>query len=158
MRHRMKGRRLSRSTKHRKALGSNLVVALLEHGRITTTVPKAKEYRALAEKMITLGKTKTLHRIRQATARLHRRDIVARLFDEIGPSFKDRPGGYTRIVRLPKKRLGDKGETCFLELVNHVPVHKEQPEEDAKAGKAKTPPEKTGKTKAPAEKAGKAEE
>ena len=145
MRHRMKGRRLARSTKHRIALGSNLVAALFEHGRITTTVPKAKEYRALAEKMITLGKTKTLHRIRQATARLHRRDIVARLFDEIGPSFKDRPGGYTRIVRLPRKRLGDKAETCFLELVNHVPVAKEKPEEDAKAKKA------------PAEKAGKAE-
>lgn len=145
MRHRMKGRRLSRSTKHRRALGSNLVVALFEHGRITTTVPKAKEYRALAEKMITLGKTKTLHRIRQATARLHRRDIVSRLFDEIGPSFKDRPGGYTRIVRLPKKRLGDKGETCYLELVNHVPVHKEKPAEDAKAGKAKAPAEKAGK-------------
>ena len=153
MRHRMKGRRLSRSTKHRRALGSNLVAALFEHGRITTTVPKAKEYRALAEKMITLGKTKTLPRIRQATARLHRRDIVARLFDEIGPSFKDRPGGYTRIVRLPRKRLGDKGETCFLELVNHVPVAKEKPEETATARKDRKDP----KAKAPAEKAGKAE-
>ena len=144
MRHRMKGRRLSRSTKHRRALGSNLVAALFEHGRITTTLPKAKEYRALAEKLITLGKTKTVHRVRQAQARLHRRDIVSRLFDQIGPSFKDRPGGYTRIVRLPDKRLGDKGQTCFLELVNHVPVRK-APEQDAKAAKEKPAAEKAGK-------------
>ena len=131
MRHRMKGRRLGRSTKHRRALGSNLVAALFEHGRITTTVPKAKEYRALAEQMITLGKVKTLHRVRQATARLHQRAVVARLFDTIGPSFKDRPGGYTRIVRLGTKRLGDKGDKCFLELVNHVPVPKARPAEGA---------------------------
>ncbi len=144
MRHRMKGRRLGRSTKHRRALGSNLVAALFEHGRITTTLPKAKEYRALAEKLITLGKTKTLARVRQAQARLHSREIVSRLFDQIGPSFKDRPGGYTRIVRLPHKRLGDKGQTCFLELVNHVPVHK-APAEDAKAAKAKPAAEKAGK-------------
>ncbi len=142
MRHRMKGRRLGRSTKHRRALGSNLVAALFEHGRITTTLPKAKEYRALAEKLVTLGKQKTLPRIRQAQARLHRRDIVSRLFDQIGPAFKDRPGGYTRIVRLPGKRLGDKGQTCFLELVNHVPLRK-APAADAAA--AKKPAEKAAK-------------
>ena len=142
MRHRMKGRRLGRSSKHRWALGSNLVAALFEHGRITTTVPKAKEYRALAEQLITLGKVKTLHRVRQATARLHQRAIVARLFDTIGPSFKDRPGGYTRIVRLGTKRLGDKGDKCFLELVNHVPVPKAKP---ATEGAAKKTGEKAAK-------------
>jgi large subunit ribosomal protein L17 len=142
MRHRMKGRRLGRSTKHRRALGSNLVGALFEHGRITTTVPKAKEYRSMAEKLITLGKVKTLHRIRQATATLHQRAIVSRLFDEIGPAFKDRPGGYTRIVRKPGKRLGDKGATCFLELVNHVPVPKAKPADKAAEKKA---PEKAAK-------------
>jgi large subunit ribosomal protein L17 len=142
MRHRMKGRRLGRSTKHRRALGSNLVAALFEHGRITTTLPKAKEYRALAEKLVTLGKQKTLPRIRQAQARLHRRDIVARLFDHIGPAFKDRPGGYTRIVKLPGKRLGDKGATCFLELVNHVPVPRAPAADEAAARK---PAEKAAK-------------
>ena len=135
MRHRMKGRRLGRSTKHRRALASNLVGALFQHGRVTTTVPKAKEYRALAEQLITLGKVKTLHRVRQATARLHQRAIVSRLFDHIGPSFKDRPGGYTRIVRLGSKRLGDKGEKCLFELVNHVPVPKAKPASEAGAKK-----------------------
>lgn len=147
MRHRMKGRRLGRSSKHRRALGSNLVAALFEHGRITTTLPKAKEYRAMAEKLVTLGKIKTVPRIRQATARLHRRDVVSRLFDDIGPAFKDRPGGYTRIVRLPGKRLGDKGQTCFLELVNHVPVRKAPEKDEAAAKKPAGKPEKEAKAK-----------
>ncbi|MBM3984171.1 MAG: 50S ribosomal protein L17 [Planctomycetes bacterium] len=140
MRHRMRGRRLGRSTKHRTALGRNLVAALIEHGRITTTLPKAKQYRPMAEHLITLAKQKTLHRIRRAQVDIRRRDLLARLFDEIGPSFRERPGGYTRIVRLPGKRLGDKGQKCFLELVNHVPVHKATPEEAKGAGKDKAPP------------------
>jgi len=143
MRHRMRGRRLGRSTNHRRALGRNLVAALIEHGRITTTLPKAKEYRARAEKLITLGKVKTLARIRRAQVDLKRRDLLTRLFDVVGPSFKDRRGGYTRIVRLPGKRLGDKGQKCFLELVNHVPVAKAPKAGDEEAGKAK--PEKAAK-------------
>ncbi len=151
MRHRMRGRRLGRSTKHRTALGRNLVAALIEHGRITTTLPKAKQYRPMAEQLITLGKQKTLHRIRQAQVDIRRRDLLARLFDEIGPAFRDRAGGYTRIVRLPGKRLGDKGQKCFLELVNHVPVHRAAPEDGKQAGKAKDKAEPA----APAAKAGK---
>ena len=142
MRHRVGHRKLGRVTEHRIALLRNQAEALLTHEHITTTVPKAKEYRSMAEKLITLGKVKTLHRIRQATATLHQRRIVSRLFDEIGPAFKDRPGGYTRIVRKPGKRLGDKGATCFLELVNHVPVPKAKPADKAAEKKA---PEKAAK-------------
>ena len=121
MRHRMRGRRLGRSTSHRQALGRNMVTALFRHGRIVTTEAKAKEYRSKAEKLITLAKTKDLHRVRQAMAVIGDREVVRHLFDVIGPSFKDRPGGYTRIVRLAKPRLGDKGRRVLFELVNYVP-------------------------------------
>lgn len=153
MRHRMRGRRLGRSTKHRTALGRNLVAALIEHGRITTTLPKAKQYRPMAERLITLAKQKTLHRIRQAQVDIRRRDLLARLFDEIGPAFRERPGGYTRIVRLPGKRLGDKGQKCLFELVNHVPVHKETPAEGKGKGEAEPEKAAAGAGKAPKAKA-----
>lgn len=132
MRHRKNGRRLGRSSSHRQAMGRNLLASLFLHGRITTTEPKAKEYRPRAEKLITLGREKTLHRVRQAAAALQSRAAVERLFDEIGPAFRDRPGGYTRIVKLPRPRLGDKGRRVYLELVNYVPVKREAP-----AGKGK---------------------
>jgi large subunit ribosomal protein L17 len=122
MRHRKNGRRLGRSTSHRQAMGRNLMASLFLHGRVVTTEPKAKEYRPRAEKLITLGREKTLHRVRQAASALQNREAVSRLFDVIGPSFRDRPGGYTRIVKLPRRRLGDKGRRVYLELVNHVPT------------------------------------
>lgn len=145
MRHRIRGRRLGRTTEHRKALGRNLVTALFHHGRIVTTQPKAKEYRPMAEKLITLGKQKTLHRIRQAAAVLRDRQALDRLFNEIGPSFADRPGGYTRIVKLAQPRLGDKASRVYFELINYVPKPK------AKTGKdgAETAP----KSKAEAQRA-----
>ena len=125
MKHRIKGRRLGRDSQHRIALKRNLISALFVHGRIETTETKAKEYKGRAEKLITLGKVKSLHTIRQAIDELRNREAVAKLFDEIGPSFRDRPGGYTRIVRLPGKRLGDKGQKVYLELVNFVPKARE---------------------------------
>jgi large subunit ribosomal protein L17 len=139
MRHRIKGRRLGRTTQHRRALARNLITALFTNGRIVTTGPKAKEYRPIAEKLITLGREKSVHRVRRATAVLQDRAAVSRLFDTIGPSFRDRPGGYTRIVRLPKPRLGDKGSRVFLELVNYVPPAREsdKDEDAAKAGRGK---------------------
>jgi len=121
MRHRVRGRRLGRSTSHRRALARNLVSALFLHGRVVTTAPKAKEYRAMAEKLITLAKTKDLHRVRRAAQILGNKAAVAKLFDEIGPAMKDRPGGYTRILKLGTPRLGDKGQRVFFELVDHVP-------------------------------------
>jgi large subunit ribosomal protein L17 len=139
MRHRIRGRRLGRTTEHRKALGRNLVTALFHHGRIVTTAPKAKEYRPMAEKLITLGKQKTLHRVRQAASVLRDRAALDRLFNEIGPSFADRPGGYTRIVKLSQPRLGDKASRVYFELINYVPKPKAKP---GKAGAEAAPKSK----------------
>jgi len=148
MRHRMRGRRLGRSSSHRRALARNLVSALFVHGRVVTTAPKAKEYRAMAEKLITLAREKSLHRVRRAVQVLGDREAVRTLFDEIGPAMKDRPGGYTRIVKLPTPRLGDKGQRVFFELVSHVPKPaagspaKDKADDEAPAGGS------TGKAKA----------
>ncbi len=122
MRHRMRGRRLGRSSSHRRALSRNLVSALFLHGRVVTTAPKAKEYRGMAEKLITLAKEKSVHRVRRAVQLIGNKDAVQVLFDEIGPAMKDRPGGYTRILKLARPRLGDKGQRVFWELVNYVPT------------------------------------
>ncbi len=118
MRHRIKGRKLGRKAENRRALRMNLLKSLFSYGRVTTTVAKAKEYRSAAERMITLAKVKTLHNVRRA-AQLLRNDktVVRQLFDEIGPRFKDRPGGYTRILRLAKPRLGDNAPRVIWELV-----------------------------------------
>ena len=117
MRHRRSGRKLGRDSAHRKALYSNLAGALIEHGRIKTTEAKAKEVRPIAEQMITLGRRGDLHARRQATAFLRSRDIVHKLFAEVGPRFKDRPGGYSRIIRIGP-RPGDAAEMVYLELVD----------------------------------------
>jgi large subunit ribosomal protein L17 len=95
----------------------NLARALFEHERIITTVEKAKEARCFVEKLITLGKKGTLHARRLALARLPDRDAVTKLFDEIAPRFRDRPGGYTRVIKRHQRRLGDAGQTAFLELL-----------------------------------------
>lgn len=123
MKNRIRGRRLGRSSAHRLALSRNLVASLLVNGRVVTTLTKAKEYRPFAEKLITLGKEKTLHRVRRAAQLLgNNQEAVRVLFDEVGPAFRDRPGGYTRIVKLARPRLGDKGRRAVFELVNHVPT------------------------------------
>ena len=117
MRHGNSGKKLGRDSAHRKALYSNLAGALIEHGRIKTTVTKAKAVKPRAEQMITLGRRGDLHARRQATAFLRSRDVVHHLFAEIAPRFKDRPGGYTRIIKLGP-RPGDAAEMVYLELVN----------------------------------------
>jgi large subunit ribosomal protein L17 len=116
LRHARTGKKLGRDSAHRKALYSNLAGALIEHGRIKTTVTKAKAVKPLAEQMITLGRRGDLHARRQATAFLRSRDVVHRLFADVAPLFKDRPGGYTRIVRIGP-RPGDAAEMVYLELV-----------------------------------------
>ncbi len=140
MRHARTGKKLGRDSAHRKALYSNLAGALIEHGRIKTTVTKAKAVKPLAEQMITLGRRGDLHARRQATAFLRSRDVVHRLFTDVAPLFKDRPGGYTRIVRIGP-RPGDAAEMVYLELVDEEyvatqreertpePVEEEQPAE-----------------------------
>src|SRR6202035_4538019 len=122
MRHRKAGRKLGRNATHRLALMRNLARALFEHGRIITTVAKAKEARPFVEKLITLAKKGTLHARRLALARLHDKESVRYLFAELGPRFQDRPGGYTRIIKRTERRLGDAGVTAFLELLKHGEV------------------------------------
>jgi large subunit ribosomal protein L17 len=125
VRHARTGKKLGRDSAHRKALYSNLAGALIEHGRIKTTVTKAKAVKPMAEQMITLGRRGDLHARRQATAFLRSRDVVHKLFAEVAPLFKDRPGGYTRIVKLGP-RPGDSAEMAYLELVDEEYVAKER--------------------------------
>src|SRR5215472_7059041 len=117
MRHLKAGRKLGRNASHRLALMRNLARALFEHGRIVTTLEKAKEARPFVEKLITLAKKGNLHARRLALARLRDKESVTRLFKEIGPRFADRPGGYTRVIKRHERRLGDGGRTAFLELL-----------------------------------------
>jgi large subunit ribosomal protein L17 len=128
VRHRRAGKKLGRDASHRKALYSNLAGALIEHGRIKTTVTKAKAVRPIAEQMITLGRRGDIHARRQATAFLRSQDVVHKLFSEVGPRFKDRAGGYSRILRLGP-RPGDAAEMAYLELVDFSA--EEQAEEKA---------------------------
>ena len=120
MRHQRAGRKLGRDAAHRKALYANLTASLIEHGRIKTTLAKAKEVRPVAEEMITLGRRGDVPARRQALKFLRSQDVVHKLFSEVGPRFSDRPGGYSRIVKLGP-RQGDAAEMAYLELVDYVP-------------------------------------
>jgi large subunit ribosomal protein L17 len=120
MRHHRSGKKLGRDASHRKALYSNLAGALIEHGRIKTTSAKAKAVKPFAEQMVTLGKRGDLHARRLALAELRSQDVVHQLFADVAPRFADRPGGYTRIVKLGP-RLGDAAEMVYLEFVDYVP-------------------------------------
>jgi large subunit ribosomal protein L17 len=116
MRHGKSGRRLGRTTSHREAMFRNLVTSFLNHEKITTTDAKAKEIRSVAEKMITLGKRGDLHSLRQAASYIREKSVVTKLFSTIAPRYKDRPGGYTRIVKLGV-RQGDAAPVSLIELV-----------------------------------------
>ncbi|HRI38649.1 MAG TPA: 50S ribosomal protein L17 [Nitrospira sp.] len=116
MRHRKKGRQLGRQTKHRGALFRNLVTSLLDHERIETTEAKAKEIRGFTDRMITLGKEGTLPARRRALGFLRSKTVVSKLFDDVAARFKDRPGGYTRIIKT-RRRIGDAAEMVAIELV-----------------------------------------
>ena len=125
MRHRVAGKKLNRTSEHRKATMRNLVAALFRHERITTTIEKAKAFRGRAEKLITLGKVKNLHNVRRAQAILQDKDMVKKLFDELGPRYADRPGGYTRILKLPNRRKGDCASQAIFELVDNSVLEKQ---------------------------------
>ena len=120
MRHRKAGRKLGRDAAQRKALYANLAAALIEHGRIKTTEAKAKEVRPIVEEMITLGKRGDVAAHRHAVAFLRSKPVAHRLFAEIAPRFAERPGGYTRIVKIGP-RQGDAARMVYLELVDYVP-------------------------------------
>ena len=109
-------RKLGRASDHRDAMLRNMVTSLLENGKMTTTVTRAKEVRAMAEKMITLAKVDSLHNKRQALAYITKEDVVKKLFDEIAPKYKDVNGGYCRIIKTEARR-GDAAETAVIELV-----------------------------------------
>ena len=116
MRHQAKGRQLSRTASHRRALLSNLATSLFLHGRVVTTQAKAKELRPYAEKLITLARRGDLHARRLVSRKIRERDALARLFTEIGPRFAARPGGYTRILKLGH-RPGDGADVARIELL-----------------------------------------
>ena len=140
MRHRVAGRRLSRTSQHRLAMRRNLVASLIQHETISTTIEKAKEVKAFAEKLITLARKGTLSARRRAITLLGDRDIIdhedgkpvkkgtliGKLFSEIGPRYLDRPGGYTRIIRLSLRRLGDNGQVVLLQLVSPEETSKKE--------------------------------
>ncbi|MBA7493440.1 50S ribosomal protein L17 [subsurface metagenome] len=132
MRHRVSGKKLRRNTAHRRALLRNLVTSLLERERVRTTLAKAKATRPLTEKMITLAKKDTLHTRRLALRFIFKKDIVKKLFEEIGPRFSERPGGYTRIVKIGP-RAGDGAEMAMIELVGSEFKKKKKKKEKAKA-------------------------
>src|SRR5512133_3931 len=117
MKHRVVGRRLDRTTEHRTAMLRNLVSSLLEHEKIKTTTPKAKELKRFADKIITLGKKGTAHARRTAAVHVKSPVILEKLFDDVAARFKGRPGGYTRIIRVGN-RVGDNASMAFIELVD----------------------------------------
>jgi large subunit ribosomal protein L17 len=151
MRHGNANRKLGRTSSHRNAMFRNQLASLIEHERIVTTLPKAKELRPLAEKLITLAKNDSVHNRRQAARQVPSDELIAKLFDTLGPRFSTRPGGYTRIMKLGARR-GDAAEQAILELVERS--------EDKTEKKAETPaaPAKKGAAKKAAPKAEKAEE
>jgi large subunit ribosomal protein L17 len=136
MRHQVKKGYLRRNTAHRRALLRNLVTSFLERERITTTLAKARAARPLAEKMITLGKRGTLHARRQALAFLTKESAVKRVFDDLGPRFSERPGGYSRIIKLDR-RLGDGSAMAILELVGSEYKKKAKKKKESKKSAAK---------------------
>ena len=119
MRHRYANYKLGRNSAHRAMLERNFICSVIRHERVITTVEKAKALQRHVEKMISLGREKNLHNIRRAMSRLQDREMVAKLFDELGPRYKSRPGGYTRILRLGGFRLGDGGSKAIFELVDN---------------------------------------
>ncbi|MFY9823945.1 MAG: 50S ribosomal protein L17 [Thermoanaerobaculia bacterium] len=154
MRHGVKGRKLGRTSSHREALFRNQLQSLVEKEKIITTLPKAKELRPIAERVITRGKHGTVHDRRWVLRWVLKRDLVKKVFDEIAPRFTERPGGYLRIVKLGP-RQGDGAEMAVLELVEREAVAAEEPPKETK--KAKEPKAKKEAKKAPAPKAPKAE-
>jgi large subunit ribosomal protein L17 len=150
MRHGMVNRKLGRTSSHRLAMFRNQLASLIDKERIITTLPKAKELKPQIERLITLGRNDSVHNRRNAAKQIHDDTLVAKLFDTLGPRFSDRPGGYTRIVKLGSRR-GDAAEMAILEFIGY-----ELASDDKKAAPAKSA--KKGKAKAEAEPEESAEE
>ena len=142
MRHQKNTRKLGRTSQHRDAMLANLVASLIIHKRVKTTLAKAKAARPLAEKLVTLGKGGTLHDRRLAVAKIGQKDAVATLFKSIAPGFKDRKGGYTRIVKLGP-RQSDAAAIAFLEWVDYVVETEKAPVEKTEKAEKPAQAEKT---------------
>jgi large subunit ribosomal protein L17 len=156
MRHRKRTAKLGRQFEHRNAMLANMVCSLIKHKRIQTTLAKAKAVRSVAEKMVTLGKSGSIHDRRLASARLHQEEAVRILFSEIAPTHKERNGGYTRIIRL-NQRQGDAAELAILEWVDIGVAEPETPKaEKPEKTKAEKPKAEAGEKKPKAKKAKKA--
>lgn len=136
MRHRVDYRKLGRTTSHRKAMLRNIVTSLMEHERIITTLPKAKEARRLAEKLLTLAKKGTLHARRQVLRFISRKEVVGKMFDTLSARFAQRNGGYTRIAKIGPRK-GDGAELAVLELIGSDWLKKKEEREKAKKAKEK---------------------
>ncbi|MDR3456365.1 MAG: 50S ribosomal protein L17 [Verrucomicrobiae bacterium] len=131
MRHLKRTAKLGRTSEHRNAMLANLVCSLIEHKRVTTSLAKAKAARSIAEKMVSLGKKGTIQHRRLAVARLHQESAAKILFKEIAPVYKDRKGGYTRIIKLGQ-RNGDASQSAILEWVDYTPAVEAAPAPEAK--------------------------
>jgi large subunit ribosomal protein L17 len=123
MRHRISGRKLNRTSSHRKALFKNMAQALIRHEHIKTTLPKAKELRCVVDKLVTLGKRGDLHARRQAISQIQDLELVKKLFEIIGPRFKERSGGYTRVLKAGF-RYGDNAPMAYIQFVDFEPTIK----------------------------------
>lgn len=146
MRHRSKTVKLKRNASHRKALLANMAISLIEHGRIKTTLGKAKALRPVAEKLVTLAKRDDLHSRRLAIAFLHQKDTVQKLFSEVAPAAKDRQGGYCRITKLGA-RMSDSAPMAIIEWVDRVAAADEAPVEEVAAKEEAPAPKKKGAKK-----------
>jgi large subunit ribosomal protein L17 len=138
MRHGMANRKLGRTSSHRNALFRNQLASLIDKERIITTLPKAKELRPQIERLITLGKSDSVHNRRQVERVVPDDHLIAKLFDTLGPRFTERPGGYTRIIKLGSRR-GDAAEMAILEFVGYEPKIEEAPAEEKAGGKKAAP-------------------
>jgi large subunit ribosomal protein L17 len=172
MRHRIAGRQLNRTAEHRLAMRRNLVASLIQYETISTTPEKAKEVKAFAEKLVTLAKKGTLSARRRAIKLLGNRDIIdyedgkpvrkgtviGKLFSDLGPRYLDRPGGYTRIIRLSMRRLGDNGRLVLLQFIGKDEGTKKQTKAAAKKASRKKAKKETVEAKATAESESEADE
>jgi len=136
MKHRVVGRKLGRTSAHRLALLRNLSTSLFEKERITTTLMKAKELRPFAERLLTLSKRETLHARRQVLRHIREKDVVSKMFDTLSARYAQRPGGYTRIVKLGPRR-GDSAEMAIIELVGYEPQQRQEKDKEKDAAPAK---------------------
>lgn len=144
-------RKLGKKTAHRMAMFANAATSLIEHGRIQTTLPKAKELRRVVERLITKGKKGSTHDKRNVFSFLRSNEAVAKLFNDIAPRFKDRQGGYTRVLKLPQTRIGDAAEMAVIEFVDYVlPAEKSKDEKKKERAEAKAKAKAEAKAKAAA--------